>query len=135
MTVRRLLLSTLVLALLWSGPAARAGTDPVGVWPLAPEPPVVAGFDPPADPWGAGHRGVDLAGTAGAPVRAALPGRVAWAGVLAGRGVVVVDHGPTRTTYEPVDATVAVGDPVAAGERIGTLAAAGSHCHPRTCLH
>ena len=54
-------------------------------------------------------------GTVGQPVRAALPGTVTFAGMLAGRGVVVVDHGATRTTYEPVAATVAVGTPVAAG--------------------
>jgi murein DD-endopeptidase MepM/ murein hydrolase activator NlpD len=116
-------------------PSAAAGTDPVGVWPLSPEPEVVAGFDPPAEEWGAGHRGVDLLGAPGQPVLAALPGEVSFAGSLAGRGVVVVDHGPTRTTYEPVAASVAVGDAVAAGTPIGTLQAGGSHCPPRACLH
>ena len=55
--------------------------------------------------------------------------------MLAGRGVVVVDHGDTRTTYEPVTASVAVGTPVAAGDQVGTLERAGSHCFPRACLH
>jgi murein DD-endopeptidase MepM/ murein hydrolase activator NlpD len=113
----------------------RAGTDPVGEWPLVPEPEVVEGFDPPEDPWGAGHRGVDLLGSAGQPVRSALPGRVTFAGLLAGRGVVVVDHGPTRTTYEPVAATVTVGEVVTAGRPLGRLALTGSHCFPRACLH
>ena len=112
-----------------------SGTDPVGVWPLQPRPEVVHAFDPPDSPYGAGHRGVDLLGTAGQPVLAALPGSVTYAGPLAGRGVVVVDHGATRTTYEPVETTVAVGTPVAAGSPIGTLALAGSHCFPRACLH
>lgn len=134
MTLRRLLLPLLVVALLGPAPPATAA-DPVGVWPLVPEPTVERGFEPPDDPWGAGHRGVDLAGRPGQPVRAALPGRVSWAGVLAGRGVVVVDHGATRTTYEPVDASVTVGSIVAAGDGLGTLALAGSHCLPRACLH
>ena len=125
----------LALSLLTAAPTRAADTDPVGVWPLVPEPEVVAGFDPPSDPWGAGHRGVDLLGSPGQAVRAAVRGRVAWGGLLAGRGVVVVDHGATRTTYEPVEATVAVGAPVAAGDRIGRLSAVGSHCLPRTCLH
>jgi hypothetical protein len=60
---------------------------------------------------------------------------VTFAGSLAGRGVVVVDHGATRTTYEPVSAGVTVGDPVARGASIGTLQVAGSHCFPRACLH
>jgi len=129
------LLVAWVVALFSPGPPASAGPDPVGVWPLAPEPSVTRGFDPPDDPWGAGHRGVDLLGAAGQPVRAALPGRVSWVGVLAGRGVVVVVHGGTRTTYEPVDATVEVGASVGAGDRIGTLDLVGSHCPPRACLH
>ena len=118
-------------------PRAAAGVAayPVGVWPLQPEPEVVHAFDPPDSPYGAGHRGVDLLGTVGQPVLAALPGAVTFAGSLAGRGVVVVDHGTTRTTYEPVAATVAVGTPVAAGTQVGTLELAGSHCFPRACLH
>ena len=134
MTTRLALLATVLAVLLLPLPS-HAGTDPVGVWPLTPEPEVVADFDPPADPWGAGHRGVDLLGSPGQTVRSALPGTVSWAGVLAGRGVVVVSHGTTRTTYEPVDASVAVGATVGAGDRIGTLSPIGSHCLPRTCLH
>ncbi|WGX98782.1 peptidoglycan DD-metalloendopeptidase family protein [Nocardioides sp. L-11A] len=114
--------------------AAPAG-DPVGVWPLEPVPEVVRSFDPPDLPYGAGHRGVDLAGHAGQPVRAALPGVVVFAGPIAGRGVVVVGHGATRTTYEPVAATVGVGAALAAGATIGSLQSSGSHCLPRTCLH
>ncbi len=116
-------------------PAAAAGVEPEGVWPLDPTPDVVAGFDPPAVRWQAGHRGVDLAGRLGQPVRAALAGRVAFAGRLAGRGVVVVQHGSTRTTYEPVSATVAAGDLVRTGEQVGRLQLFGSHCFPRVCLH
>ena len=66
---------------------------------------------------------------------AALPGRVTFAGAIAGRGVVVVSHGPTRTTYEPVLADVQVSDTVAAGERLGWLHPTGSHCAPAACLH
>jgi murein DD-endopeptidase MepM/ murein hydrolase activator NlpD len=109
--------------------------DPVGEWPLHPEPEVVRGFDPPTDPYGPGHRGVDLAGSVGQTVHTALAGTVTFAGRLAGRGVVVVSHGPTRTTYEPVAASVRVGDIVAGGARIGVLELAGSHCFPAACLH
>ena len=116
-------------------PAASADEVPVGGWPLLPRPEVVAPFDPPSTPYGPGHRGVDLAGHAGQVVHSALAGTVTFAGSLAGRGVVVVDHGATRTTYEPVSATVTVGDPVARGAPIGTLQLAASHCLPRTCLH
>lgn len=105
------------------------------VWPLDPQPQVVARFDPPASRWGPGHRGVDLLGGVGQPVRAAEDGTVTFTGRLAGRGVVVVTHGSTRTTYEPVSAEVSVGDPVRAGELLGRLELLGSHCLPRACLH
>jgi murein DD-endopeptidase MepM/ murein hydrolase activator NlpD len=135
--VRLATLALCVIGLLSGSPpvSAAAGAVPVGVWPLVPQPPVVRGFDPPDVRWGAGHRGVDLLGRPGQPVRSALPGRVSWSGVLAGRGVVVVDHGTTRTTYEPLDARAGVGTVVAAGDRIGRLATLGSHCAPRSCLH
>lgn len=128
----------LVLVALGAPPRAAAETtraDPVGVWPLRPTPEVVHGFDPPASEYGAGHRGVDLSGRVGAVVRTALAGTVTFAGRLAGRGVVVVSHGATRTTYEPVRAAVSVGDAVAAGDRIGHLELALSHCFPAACLH
>ncbi|TYL51641.1 M23 family metallopeptidase [Nocardioides sp. BGMRC 2183] len=131
-----LLLVSLLPALLYGAPAhAATETQPVGVWPLRPTPAVVHDFDPPATTYGAGHRGVDLAGAPGAVVRAALPGSVLFAGTLAGRGVVVVGHGETRTTYEPVQATVSVGDSVVAGGTIGRLQVPMSHCFPQACLH
>lgn len=127
------LLTLLLLAL--TAPADAARADPAGVWPLDPRPEMVARFDPPDVVWGAGHRGVDLAGRPGQPVRTALPGRVTFAGRIAGRGVVVVGHGDTRTTYEPVAAGVHIGDVLARGAVVGTLEVVGSHCFPRACLH
>jgi len=113
-----LLLVLLTLPISISTPAA-ADSSPAparhGVWPLHPRPQVVDGFDPPATPWGSGHRGVDLAGHAGQEVHTALAGTVTFAVRLAGRGVVVVDHGGLRTTYEPVSASVQVGDRLAKG--------------------
>lgn len=138
----RILLTTLLLLLLPLSLVAGAPVagsvdtdDPVGTWPLRPRPEVVERFDPPADPYGPGHRGVDLAGRPGQQVRSALAGRVSFAGRIAGRGVVVVRHGATRTTYEPVAAEVSVGDVVTAGSPLGRLELPGSHCFPRACLH
>ena len=130
-------LLTIVLALLLTAtPAVAAGeVDPDGRWPLRPTPEVVEGFDPPTSTWSAGHRGVDLAGRPGQLVHTALAGTVSFVGLIAGRGVVVVDHGDTRTTYEPVASSRRPGEPVAAGDGIGHLAAPGSHCPPRACLH
>lgn len=138
MAVRTLVLSLALLGPVLGlvGPPAAAGpAGPEGTWPLQPRPRVVRAFDPPDDPWGAGHRGVDLAGRAGQSVHAALAGTVTFAGRIAGKAVVVVAHGARRTTYEPVAATVAVGDAVAEGTPIGRLELPLGHCFPAACLH
>jgi murein DD-endopeptidase MepM/ murein hydrolase activator NlpD len=69
-------------------------------------------------------------------VLAAGDGVVVFAGRVAGRPVVSVDHaGGLRTTYEPVDAVVGAGQPVARGSPIGTLAAGHAGCPVAACLH
>jgi murein DD-endopeptidase MepM/ murein hydrolase activator NlpD len=127
------------LALLTAGPLLAAGPA-VGAagwrWPLDPPVAVVAGFVAPAGPFAPGHRGVDIGARVGDPVRSAAAGVVAFAGVVAGRGVVSVDHpGGLRTSYEPVTATVARGDQVGSGAVLGRLASVASHCPPAACLH
>lgn len=107
---------------------------PQAAWPVRP-PVVVAGFAPPTLPWLAGHRGVDLAAVAGQQVYALAGGRVAFAGVVAGKPVVVVQHpGGLRSTYEPVTAGVSAGAPVRAGQSLGVVALAGGHC-AGACVH
>ena len=59
-----------------------------------------------------------------------------FAGSVAGRGVVSVEHpGGLRTTYEPVRPAVAVGGAVARGEALGTLAPGHRGCPAVACLH
>ena len=98
---------------------------------------VVRRFDPPPQPWLAGHRGVDLAAPPGAVVRAAGAGTIVFAGRVAGRGVVSVAHlGGLRTTYEPVVAgDWQPGDAVATGEVLGRLAPGHGGCAEAACLH
>jgi murein DD-endopeptidase MepM/ murein hydrolase activator NlpD len=127
-------LPLLVLVLVCGGAGPARASD-AWRWPLQPAPPVARPFDPPSEVWSAGHRGVDLTGTPGQAVHAPTSGRVAYAGDLAGRGVVVVEVGGLRTTLEPVSPTVAVGDRVDAGAVVGHLQAAHGHCLPAACLH
>ncbi|MFI6096605.1 M23 family metallopeptidase [Lentzea sp. NPDC051213] len=102
-------------------------------WPLPPPHPVVRTFHAPATPFGPGHRGVDLAGAEGTPVLAAGDGVVVYAGAVAARTLVSVEHrGGLRTTYEPVAPAVAAGRPVRRGEVLGHLQP--GHC-ASPCLH
>ena len=128
----------LVLVVLWLSvlpvEPVRADAGPWG-WPLAGAHEVARPFAAPASTYGSGHRGADVPSTVGAPVRASATGRVTYAGLLAGRGVVVVTHGALRTTYEPVTASVSVGATVALGDVVGRLDAGHLGCPVAACLH
>ncbi|MBX6370888.1 MAG: M23 family metallopeptidase [Acidothermus sp.] len=97
---------------------------------------VIRGFAPPTQPWLAGHRGVDLAARSGEPVLAPADGRIVFVGRIAGRGVVVVQAGELRFTFEPVRATAPSGKGVKRGDPIAVVAQEADHCGPPgTCLH
>ncbi|BCL16236.1 hypothetical protein GCM10017556_39750 [Micromonospora sagamiensis] len=105
-------------------------------WPLDDPSPSVRDFDPPSRPWLPGHRGVDLAAPADAPVRAAGAGVVLFAGMVAGRPVITVGHTEgLRTTYEPVRPSVRVGTRVVAGTPLGELSPGHAGCPVPACLH
>ena len=62
-------------------------------------------------------------------------GRVVFAGVVVDRPVLTLEHANgTRSSLEPVEADVAVGAVVDAGDPVGRLAGAPPHC-PRACVH
>lgn len=110
------------------------GARPQWSWPVPPPIVVVAPFRAPATPYAAGHRGIDLAVDPGAAIRAAAAGRVSFAGPVAGRDVVAIDHGGgVVSAIEPVAATVAEGAVVSAGDVIGTVSS-GGHC-ASGCVH
>lgn len=105
-------------------------------WPLVGTPPVVAAFDPPAQRWLPGHRGVDLGGVVGEQVLAVDEGVVTFSGEIAGVGMVSVTHeSGLRSTYQPVDGRVPRGERVRRGQALGTLDTTASHCVPGACLH
>ena len=115
--------------------AVRLALPQLWRWPLLPAPRVLRAFDPPAQPWLPGHRGVDLAALPGQPVLSAATGVVVFAGPLAGRGVVSVEYGGIRSSYEPVVPLVEPGDPVVIGQPLALVAPLPLHCGARTCLH
>lgn len=140
-TVAGILHTVLALTALVAAPApARGDAEQVGeprfTWPLRPTPTVSRPFDAPAHPYGPGHRGVDLVPGTGRQALAAGQGYVLYAGMLAGRGVVSVEHdGGLRTTYEPVKPAVSAGEEVFEGQVIGEVAAGHAGCPAAVCLH
>ncbi len=136
-------------AFAWVTPAAARAlgllaTEPVGTmtqvesdekwrWPAPPPIRVVEPFRAPATPYSAGHRGIDIAAEPDAIIVAPAAGTVSFAGPVAGRGVVAIDHGDgIVSAVEPLDASVVEGTSVAAGDAIGTVSS-GGHC--ADCVH
>ncbi len=97
------------------GPARAAGDWP---WPVSG--PVLRGFDPPENPFGSGHRGIDIAAAVGTAVRAPAAGVVTFAGPVGGRLFLTLDHGAgLQSTYSWLDALLARrGDVVTEGQVI-----------------
>ncbi len=119
-------------------PLSPTATATTATWPV-PDPTVLRGWEPPPTPYARGHRGVDLSAPAGTPVRALTAGRVFFAGRVAGRGVVSIEHTnsgtpPLRTTYEPITPEVKKGEEVKPGQVVGTVSEPTPHC-PTACLH
>lgn len=118
--------STLSVCLILAGlaPAAR-GAPAFGtfLWPVRG--PVIRPFQPPATPYGPGHRGIDIAVPFGTTVIAPAPASVSFAGFVAGSLFVTLDHGGgLETTYSWLSGlAVARGDPVAAGQPIASTGA------------
>jgi len=106
----------LLLVVLPPAPALASGT---WTWPVTG--PVIRGFDPPESPFGSGHRGIDIAAAFGTTVVAPAPGRVSFAGSVAGRLFVTVDHGGGLLSTCSFLSGIAVrrGDLVAAGQPLG----------------
>ncbi|GAA5030073.1 peptidoglycan DD-metalloendopeptidase family protein [Microbacterium fluvii] len=119
MLLRWGLIGALVMAL--AAPPAAPGWQ----WPVSPVA-AVREYVAPAHAYAPGHRGIDLRVGAGEPVHAPAAGVVAFAGQVAGRPVVTIDHGGGLvTTLEPVRTDLAVGAAVAQGAVVGLLAEGG----------
>jgi hypothetical protein len=114
-------------------------TCPIALaWPV--EAPLGNGFGPRGTRF---HAGIDLLAKAGTPVRAAAPGRVAYAGRIDGgwgKLVVVAHARRVRTMYAHLSTVaVDVGERVATGARLGAVGstgnATGPHLHFEVRLH
>ena len=120
--LRLVVLASFVAALVPTG-GSRAAASGTWTWPVAG--PIIRGFDPPASPFGSGHRGIDIAVALGTPILAPAPGTVTFAGKVGGHLFVTLDHGAgLESTYSWVDAlAVRKNDVVAAGMTIATSGA------------
>ena len=97
---------------------------------------VVNSFRAPTSAWTAGHRGVDLEAAVGIEVLAPASGTVSFSGRVVDRGVVTITHpNGLRSSLEPVEPLVRIGDQVRVGQAIGLVSGVPGHCAPGVCLH
>lgn len=122
-------ISSFLLALFIAQPASTTPINPLTytyINPATGDPSiarVIRPFDKPQHNWLKGHRGVDLDIPINSAVRAANSGIIAFAGKVAGKPVISIDHPDgLRTTYQPVTTALNTGDLVERGEIIGVLA-------------
>jgi murein DD-endopeptidase MepM/ murein hydrolase activator NlpD len=76
----------------------RAASSGSGTWAWPVSGPVIGAFEPPETPYGAGHRGIDIATRVGTTVIAPEAGIVAFAGKVGGELFVTLDHGAGLTS-------------------------------------
>jgi murein DD-endopeptidase MepM/ murein hydrolase activator NlpD len=97
---------------------------------------VVNRFYAPGSEWDAGHRGVDLEAEVGMEVLAPAGGTVSFSGGVVDRGIVTITHpSGLRSSLEPVEPLVRIGDRVTVGQTVGLASAVPGHCAPAVCLH
>lgn len=133
MRIRTLVVASLVVA---SWAAATAPANAAGTWAWPVTGPVIRAFDPPDSPYGAGHRGIDIAAPAGSIVLAPADGRVAFVGPVGGRLFLTIDHsGGLESTYSWVASLdVRKGDVVHRGQPVAR-SGAGHTGDPVPNLH
>jgi hypothetical protein len=129
----RLLAMLALLAVALLGAPAVAGPSRFFIPPV--DGPIAQRFEAPATAYGSGHRGLDYGVDPGTLVRAASAGVVTFAGRVAGRNAVTIDHGQgLETTYTILaEIRVAAGELVGQGRYLGTTAEA--HPGAATGLH
>lgn len=115
-----------------SAPAAHAA----GTWRWPVSGPVIRGFDPPASPYGSGHRGIDIGAPVGTQVVAADTGTVTFAGQVGGQTFLTIAHGGgLSSTYSWLSLLIVhKGDVVTRGQPVA-LSGPGHPGQFTPCLH
>jgi murein DD-endopeptidase MepM/ murein hydrolase activator NlpD len=109
---------------------AHIATREPWIWPVEGSFRLDRPFVAPVHDYGPAHRGIDILPSGSSAVTAPAGGIVAFSGVVAGRGIVTIDHGDGLvTTLEPVTSGLRPGIPVARGDTVGDLSL-GGHADP-----
>lgn len=97
---------------------------------------IIRAFVQPANPYGAGHRGVDIAVQTPErqPLIAPIDGTISFAGTVAGKAVVSITSGVWILSFEPAKTSLHTGDTVTQGQQFAFAQGGSDHCAD-TCVH
>ena len=119
--------------------AVLAAAAPAGAWTWPVDGAVLRTFSFGSDPYAAGHhRGIDVAGNAGAPVRAPAAGVVSFAGTVPGGGKTITIRtadGYAVTLLHLGALSAERGSAVREGEPVGIVGASGDVEHAEPYVH
>jgi hypothetical protein len=119
--------------------AFQVGVQPALAWTWPVDGPVLRPFSVSDDPYGAGqHRGVDVAGPAGAPVRAPAGGTISFAGAVPRGGLTITIEtadGYSVTLLHLGALAAARSQAVEEGERLGAVGSSGDPEHNQPYVH
>jgi murein DD-endopeptidase MepM/ murein hydrolase activator NlpD len=126
----RVALAVSVVLVSFGSPATAAAAEEQ--WSPPVDGPVVRSYEPPKQPFGRRHLGLDYAAGPGTPVRAAGDGVVAFAGRVGLSRSVAIEHpGVRRTTYSYLRrVTVRPGAPIRRGDVLGFSGGTGPRHEP-----
>lgn len=97
-------------------------------------PVIVRDFDPPAQKWLAGHRGIDLK-LPDTKIYSFTTGLVVYRGQINGIPILTVESNGERITYQPISSELAVGSQVRFGQFLGLVQGRHEGCDFSNCLH
>ena len=128
-----------LLVIAAAGLMALAVTGSAVAWSWPADGDVLRPYALGGDAYAAGqHRGIDVAGAAGSPVRAPTSGTVSFAGTLPtyGKGVTILTgDGYAVTLVHLGSIGVAKGDTVTEGTSVGTMGSSGDPEHDVPSVH
>ena len=113
--------------------AASAIRSALWEWPVDGTRVLLRPYIAPPTPYGPGHRGIDIALSAGGTVYAPADGIVHFSGIVVDRPVLSIRHADGLiSSFEPVSSKLVAGDHVRSGDQIGEAEA--GHCTV-ACVH
>lgn len=95
---------------------------------------IIREFDGPAQPWMAGHRGIDISVSKSHEIIAPTDAVISFSGLVGGKSVVSLEVDGYTLTFEPARTQLQVGAQVQRRQKFAAVSGDSDHCAD-TCVH